>query len=162
MVHRVFDGENIICSRCTISQISTNFRHNRSICLKCRHEENNMYASQNIESFINRSVVVARSRAKHKNIPFEIDTEYMIKQYQNQQGKCFYTDEIMTWGYGNGRLYTAMSLDKIIPEIGYIPGNCVYCCDIVNILKRDLTLEQLSKLNPAEWVKRAKAHLPPF
>lgn len=159
MVWRVFDGENIICSRCSVSQISTNFRHNRSICLKCRHEENNMYVNRSIEDFINRSVVVRRSDAKKRNIPFEITTDYMIKQYNNQQGKCFYTDVEMTWGYGKGRLSTALSLDKIIPELGYVPGNCVYCIDIVNMFKKNLSLDELEKLDPAEWVKRAKKHI---
>jgi hypothetical protein len=65
----------------------------------------------------------------------------------------------MTWGYGNGRLHSALSLDKIIPEKGYIPGNCVFCCDIVNMVKRDLTLEQLEMLNPQEWVLRARTFL---
>ena len=118
-----------------------------------------MYVNRSIEDFINRSVVVRRSDAKKRNIPFEITTDYMIKQYNNQQGKCFYTDVEMTWGYGKGRLSTALSLDKIIPELGYVPGNCVYCIDIVNMFKKNLSLDELEKLDPAEWVKRAKKHI---
>lgn len=56
-------------------------------------------------------------------------------------------------GYGNGLSTSALSLDKIIPQLGYVLGNCVFCCDKVNKLKNDLPLDELEKLDPAEWVK---------
>lgn len=155
------DGQ-MICPKCTILQDVENFRlypttNNRyGSCKACKHQLANDTVNASIEDFINRSVIVRRSDAKKRKIPFTIDTEYMIQQYRNQQGLCFYTDVEMTWGYGKGRLITALSLDKIIPEKGYIPGNSVFCCDIVNIVKRDFTLEQLETLNPAEWVSRAR------
>jgi hypothetical protein len=159
---RQYTEIGLLCCICNRDLTIENFRKDRAICKNCRHIQDRKVINSSIEKFINRSVSVARSRAKLKNIPFEITTEYMIQQYENQQGKCFYTDEIMTWGYGNGRLHSALSLDKIIPELGYVPGNSVFCCDIVNMIKRDLSLDELEKLNPAEWVKRAKSHLPPF
>ena len=149
----------ILCNVCNVDQPLENFRLDRGTCKKCRHMQDRKVLNSNIEKFIARSVDVARSRAKKKNILFEITTDYMLQQYNNQQGRCFYTDEIMTLGYGNGRLTSALSLDKIIPELGYVLGNCVFCCDKVNKLKNDLPLDELEKLDPAEWVKRAKKHI---
>lgn len=151
----IIDG-HVVCSKCNISYPLANFRHQRSICLKCRHRENNDLVNRSIESYINRSVVVARSRAKSQGIIFEITTDDMLKQYESQQGKCFYSDIEMVWGYGKGKSPYSMSLDKIIPENGYVLKNSVFCCNMVNMMKSNFTLEQLEIMDPAEWVKRAK------
>lgn len=149
----------ILCNVCNVDQPIENFRKDRGTCRQCRHMRDREVLNSSIEKFIARSVDVARSRAKQKNIPFEITNEFMLKQYERQDGKCFYTDQIMTWGYGNGKLSSAISIDKIIPEKGYVPGNCVYCCDIVNRIKSDFSLEELKVLNPNEWSIRAEKYI---
>ena len=48
----------------------------------------------------------------------------------------------------------AMTVDRIIPSVGYVKGNVVLCCNIVNKIKTNLSLEQLFG-----WIDKMKFHL---
>jgi hypothetical protein len=84
----------------------------------------------------------AKQRAKNKNIPFDIDQDYIQKiipshcpvlgiPLLNGSG-CFHDN--------------SLSLDKIIPSKGYVKGNVCVISDRANRLKRDATLDELKKL----------------
>lgn len=56
-------------------------------------------------------------------------------------------------GTGRGKiLASSPSLDKIIPELGYVPGNVQVISNKANSMKRDATLEEIVLLG--EWAKR--------
>ena len=51
-------------------------------------------------------------------------------------------------GYKNKKTKSyAPSLDRIEPKKGYVRGNILIVCDIVNRLKSDATLEDLKKIS---------------
>lgn len=87
-----------------------------------------------------RTIGAAKNRASHKGIPFDIDAPYLAELWQRQGGLCAYTGEPMTM-MRNRR--NTMSLDRVVPENGYIKGNVVLCCDIVNEMKWDMTDSEL-------------------
>lgn len=46
-----------------------------------------------------------------------------------------------------------ISLDKVIPERGYVAGNVVLCSNRFNTVKNDLSLEELSLYIPSFYNK---------
>ena len=79
----------------------------------------------------------ARLRAKDNNIPFDIDLEDIkpakycpileIEMVQNEEKADF----------------NSMSLDKIIPELGYVKGNICVISRLANTMKSDASFEEL-------------------
>jgi hypothetical protein len=53
-------------------------------------------------------------------------------------------------GIGRGPQHNAPSLDRIVPELGYVPGNVQVISHLANSMKRDASSEQLVQF--AEWV----------
>ena len=105
-----------------------------SDCKECRKiKSKNDWAINKLnikKNMINRS----RSRAKKKNIPFTI-TEDDIEI----PSKCpvfnheFILDDT-DWTY---------SLDRIIPELGYVSGNLVVVSNKANIIKNNATPDEI-------------------
>jgi hypothetical protein len=54
----------------------------------------------------------------------------------------------MTFGWGNGRMRTNVSVDRINSRYGYTPENVQLVCDIVNRMKSNMTVAELR-----EWCK---------
>lgn len=59
--------------------------------------------------------------------------------YVEQEGKCYYTGEPLNIVGGQEEV---LSIDKVLPDVGYIKGNVVLCLNRFNILKRDMTLSE--------------------
>jgi hypothetical protein len=81
-----------------------------------------------------------RQRAKAENIPCTITLHYLeslsIPEY------C----PILGIKLNTGKHEHKMSLDKIIPELGYVDGNIVFMSLRANRLKNDATLEELQAI----------------
>jgi len=82
----------------------------------------------------------------------------LLKQFENQKGKCFYTGRILEWKGGNGLNRNSLSIDKIIPEKGYIQKNFVLCTHIANSVKLDLSLQEIEEWIP-KWYSKIKEHI---
>jgi hypothetical protein len=87
----------------------------------------------------------AKRRARDAGLPFEIVPSdiliplrcpvfgFRIKVFHKDRNKC-------------------VSLDRIIPSLGYVPGNVVVISFKANRLKSNATLEEILAL--ASWLKR--------
>ena len=97
-----------------------------------------------------RHKIISAKRAK-KNIFTEflsIDEAVAIFNYQN--GKCFYTGEILTHEAGK---HNSLSMDRKNSKIGYTTENVVFCCSIINYMKQTLLPEEF--LN---WCRKVTAY----
>ena len=84
----------------------------------------------------------AKGRAKKNNIPFTI-TEADV----NVPDVCPVLGIQLEWGVGQGRMSdSSPSLDKIIPSLGYVPGNVCVISWKANRLKSDATLSDLQAI----------------
>lgn len=85
----------------------------------------------------------ARSRAKEKGFPFNITVEYILS---------ITPDVCPVFGVdfdfaGTGRIRPeSPSIDKIIPEKGYVMGNIAVISMKANSIKRDATLHDIKKV----------------
>lgn len=87
-----------------------------------------------------------KTRALSKGIPFDDDTSDIIVPET-----CPILGIPLFWNTKEVGVPNNPSLDKIIPNLGYIKGNRHVVSNRANVLKRDATLEELVLLG--EWAK---------
>lgn len=66
-----------------------------------------------------------------KSLPFTITKEDLMILWKSQNGKCAISGLDMTYELGEGRLYTNVSIDQIIPSKGYTADNIQLVCKAI-------------------------------
>lgn len=91
----------------------------------------------------------AKRRAKEKEVPFDVDTKYLIS-IAPEYCPVFKTQ--LQWAYIGDRTSTddRPSLDRIIPEKGYVRGNVAWMSLKANRIKSDVTEKELYAV--ADWL----------
>lgn len=100
-----------------------------------------------MSNFLNNS----KERARRKNLPFNLDKNYL----ESIVGECcpvFKTPFVwQSSGLGKGNTEpNSPSLDRIIPELGYVKGNMVFISHLANKIKQDATEKELYAV--ADWL----------
>lgn len=108
-----------------------------------------------------RTVSQARTRAQVAGVPFEIDVHVLDEMFVDQGWRCSVSGiPFTTPGRGTDSTYHrepfGPSLDRIIPERGYVPGNIRLVCTIVNTAMNEWGLETLLMLFDAVAAQRAR------
>lgn len=96
-------------------------------------------------------------RCKRNNIIACVNYEDLMDIYSNQNGKCFYTDEQLICKFREGTHPHTLSIDRIIPEKGYIKNNIVLCCFRINAIKSNLSLDEMKIILPVFYDKLVAA-----
>lgn len=132
------------CSKCKQQLPITSFHKNgigyRSECKPCRSKS---------RSVINRIVDGARHRAKTKNLPFDIDYNFIKELNYRQKGLCALTGVTLNWTPGGGNSIQRScpidraSLDKKIPTLGYTRDNVQLVTDFANRMKSMYSQDEL-------------------
>jgi hypothetical protein len=98
----------------------------------------------------------ARGRAKKKNLPFDIDLDYvrsMVGENAEFASHCPVFKMPLEWSCqrGNGRdpLPNSPSLDRIDPGRGYVKGNVWIISHRANTIKNDASHEELKLVTKA-------------
>lgn len=103
---------------------------------------------------LNNALGSARSRAKEKNVAFGLDKKYLESIMTSL---CPVFGIPLSWGVfgtGNKETYNSPSLDRVIPELGYIKGNVVFISGLANLIKQDVSEEELYKV--ADWLHKKR------
>lgn len=102
-------------------------------------------------AYLSKFLQNAKGRAKRKRVPFDLDLNYL---YSIITDACpiFKTQFLwQTSGLGKGRTEpNSPSLDRIIPELGYVKGNMVFISHLANKIKTDATEKELYAV--ADWL----------
>lgn len=111
-----------------------------------------------LERFLSVRCKDIKRRSKNKNIPFDLTPEFLKDLYLKQNGLCFYTGIPMKLTSTNFDIkgqadLDAMSVDKIVPENGYVQTNVVLCCSAVNKLKGNANTSELQEFLSAIGLK---------
>ena len=99
------------------------------------------------------AVSAARCRAKKIGVPFDISYEDLLPLPE----RCPVFGIPLVYdaggaGVSSGKPMAARaSLDRLVPEKGYVKGNVSVISWRANFLKRDASLEELEKL--VDWLK---------
>lgn len=120
---------------------------NKKIRLKSSFNNDfNLYLKSRLSSI--------KSSCKKNNIQFDLDVDYLLYQWNIQNGLCYYSSLPMkSESRVNGfQGWQSPSIDRKNPCLGYIKDNIVWCCFSVNSFKQNLTCEEFyDKLNSISW-----------
>ena len=104
---------------------------------------------------IGRFFQEAKSRAKNKNVPFTITLKYLREIAGDY---CPVFGHKFVWGpsrLGKGKTTgNSPSLDRIVPELGYVPENVVFISHNANRIKNNATEKELYAV--ADWLHEAR------
>lgn len=91
-------------------------------------------------------LIAARTRAKQKGLPFTItDKDVVMPEF------CPILGIPLFRGKG-GHTFNSPSLDRIVPELGYVPGNVHVISRKANTMKSNASLQELVLLG--QWAVR--------
>lgn len=90
----------------------------------------------------------AMQRAKISNLPFDIDLNYLTEIATKC---CPIFKQEFRWGRHKGKPNDfTPSLDRIVPELGYVKGNVVFISVLANRIKNNATEKELYAV--ADWL----------
>ena len=92
----------------------------------------------------------AKKRSVDKKLPFDLDIDYLVSVFPEDM-ICPVFKTKMSFG---GELKTSPSIDRNIPEKGYVKGNISIISYRANQLKRDSNFNEMKLL--FEWMKKEK------
>ena len=91
----------------------------------------------------------ARSRAKKFNLPFNLELSDLVVP-----DVCPILGIPLVRNVdGRGQSHNSPSVDRILPELGYVKGNVQIISTRANVMKNDASPEELRKF--ADWVNRS-------
>ena len=100
---------------------------------------------------LTRFLSKTKERAAAQNLPHDIDLEY-LESIAGPHCPVFGTPFV--WGQGNGAHPYRPSVDRIIPELGYVKGNVAFISLKANTIKQDVTEKELYAV--ADWLHEAR------
>lgn len=119
-------------------------------CSVCTNANHRIYRVRYPEKLL---VTLAKQRSKRYGVPFNITAEY-IKSCVPSDGCCPVT--LQPFECGAGKVGPrSMTLDRIIPELGYIPGNILVVSHLANTIKSNCT-DPVIFLRVSKYVELAK------
>lgn len=156
------DYDKRLCTTCLIifTNIKENFHIKRyyvskdgirhikydTTCRICKSAYNLTYrvaVKHDTDKYIKQFVPSIKSRAKTSQIPFDMTADYLKKQITIQDFKCYYTGEQLDFtllsNVRNRPHREFPSLDRLVPELGYVENNVVWCKYEINRMKNDMT-----------------------
>lgn len=152
----VFTEGKAPCRWCLIPKSSESFRVDKNVCADCENERQTFHLHTNLKRYFNRKAAIARDKAKKDGLAFDLTGEALLMMYEAQNRLCFYTDRPMNPNAGRGKKRKSVSIDKIVPSLGYVLSNTVLCTTHANLIKNDQTLDELKEWGPL-WYARLEA-----
>jgi len=146
------------CSKCgTIKPLSDFFKRKNSRdglngqCKVCQNKKNSKWEKENpIKMQTMYMTCAARARARKKDLPFDIDATYLRSMVTDT---CPVLGIKLEWstlrGHGSRLFPNSPSLDRIIPERGYVKGNVWIISHRANQIKSNASHEELKLVTEA-------------
>jgi len=97
-----------------------------------------------INKFVRETLDHAKKRSKKYNLLFDIDSKY-LKGIYPKNNKCPLLGIELKRGDSKCQ-FSSPTLDRIIPENGYVKGNVLFISHKANTIKNNLTLDEMSML----------------
>lgn len=92
----------------------------------------------NKNKFLKRLTYGCKTRALKHKLKYNLTPEFIISLYDKQNGKCALSGIDMTTIMQSGKKIYNASIDRIIPNLGYIQSNVRLVCSQVNMMRSNL------------------------
>jgi len=131
-----------LCTNCKLPK--NKYYKNNNVCTDCYKERRYNHRRENPKL---RLLSSAKHRAKKENVPFNLSADdFDIPSH------CPVLGIELKYNIGIGGFRdNSPSLDKRIPELGYVKGNISIMSFRANRIKNNATLEEIEKIH--EWLK---------
>ena len=106
-----------------------------SYCTDCDKKRGKAAYRKSFSARLTNLASAMRRGAARRNLACTIDLDYLLRLLEEQHSRCYYTD--IEFGLDTGNY--AISIERLNPKEGYIPGNVVLCCWLINCMKRNLS-----------------------
>lgn len=151
----------MICTKCKLDKLSLEFYKNKNLpcgihytCKSCDNQDLKRWKAninksrkeyrkrnRNIHSHIYERISMWRRKTQNS----DLTTDYLEDLYNNQKGLCYYSGVKLEFSI-NKPYPRGISLDKLIPKLGYRKGNVVWCAYFINTMKGSLEEKQFYDL----------------
>jgi len=101
--------------------------------------------------YFRRTLSKIRQKCKKKNIPMNIDADYLISIFP-ENNLCPALQIDMVFGGDKKERFNSPSVDRIIPDEGYVKGNVRFVCYLANAIMNDANADEILKVG--EWLKK--------
>lgn len=102
------------------------------------------------EGYIRTSLASIKHRCKLNNIPFDLTYEF-LESIAVKRCPIFGIEFVWkTQNKGPGADENSPTLDRVIPDLGYVQGNVVFISFLANRIKQDVTEKELYAV--ADWL----------
>ena len=136
------------CKKCILTGAKDKYSNLSESEKKCYIKKQNKWQDDN---FLKYRLLSAKSRAKSKNIEFDLDIEFLENIIKKQENKCYYSGiELQFKRLGP---YTA-SIDRLNSSKGYTKDNITFVIGAVNTMKNDLSEEEFFKIIKSVYKKQ--------
>lgn len=135
-----------ICKQCGSEYLGVGHSlYCSSVCSSMNQYEANMFKPK---WRLNKLAAMAKNRAQAKGLPFNIDTEYLYSLWEENDGCCAILGISLELGRSEkGKVHPyAPSIDRIIPQNGYVRGNVRIIAYQLNVALSEFGLEQFDEL----------------
>jgi len=150
-----------ICNKCNVEKLLTEFYYHKNrkkfmnSCMECNTKicceyQKKKRKEKDITFLLRARAAGIKRDKKDLGIPImDKLSDYLLELWEKQDGICYYTKTKMDISGYSKNNHLAMTVDRIIPELGYVKENIALCCSIINRMKQDLTIKELQ-----EWCKK--------
>lgn len=121
----------------------------RLLCYRCLYDKRTEKYTSSSKAFIERMVSQLKSSRRRQGVDFDLEAEFFLQLFEKQKGRCAVTGREMTWQRNPDRRNDwNISIDRIDPKGKYEPENLRLVCKRVNLIKHNMTDEELM-----DWCK---------
>lgn len=101
-------------------------------------------AKNPLEFRLKRTLSLAKTRSKVYSLPFDLTLEHLMEIYPKDEA-CPVLKVNFVWGTRKDKEFSP-SIDRMIPEKGYVKGNVKFISYKANRIKSDSDIETLQKI----------------
>lgn len=133
----IYTRYSLNCLDCAKQTIIVYRQNNKNKILKNKQNYKNKHRGEP-RYHISEKISTWKYDRKGNLLPNDLTTDYLVELFEKQNGKCYYSGKEIYFGaYKKPDPFSA-SLEKLIPELGYVQGNVVWCSYFINTMKGNL------------------------
>jgi len=150
--HKVIDGHATKwCSRCTAWKPLTDFNASSKswdclggLCRPCASETNKeRYQKYEREDSLKAVFSLFKKSAHPRGLTFDLTFEVVQALWDRQSGRCYYSGLPLVTELNSPN---KVSIDRLNSSLGYTEDNVVLCTSRVNLMKRDMTVDEFREI----------------